>query len=119
MGKRVERTRNGGRWTEARYFSFIRSALRSAFQKWPPKHDAKAEAKVAYNTYECAKCSGWFANKEVEVDHVDPCGSLKKFNDLPAFVERMFCEAEGFQVLCKGCHQTKTKAEATSRRKPK
>lgn len=116
MGRKVERTRNGGTWTEARYFGFIRSALRSAFQKWGPKHEAKKQAKVAYNTYVCAHCTKWYASKEIEVDHIEPAGSLKTYSDLPGFVERMFCEAEGFQVLCKTCHQVKTNQEREERK---
>lgn len=117
MPRRVERTRNGGKWSEARYFGFIRSALRSAFTKWGPKFEAKAKAKVAYNTYVCAACDGWFGTKEVEVDHIEPAGSLRKYEDLPRFVERMFCEVDGFQILCKECHQKKTNAEKAARRK--
>lgn len=116
MGRRVERTRNGGTWTEARYFSFIRSALRSAFQKWGPKHEAKKLAKRGYNQYECAHCGEIYGNKDTEVDHIEPAGSLKAFDDLPAFVERMFCEVDGFQVLCKACHQVKTNAERKARK---
>ena len=116
MGRKVERTRNGGQWTEARYFGFIRSALRSAFQKWGPKHTAKKDAKVAYNTYVCAHCDKWYGSSQVEVDHIEPAGQLKTFADLPGFVERMFCEAEGFQVLCKECHQVKTNEEAAGRK---
>ena len=116
MGRRVERTRNGGTWTEARYFSFIRSALRSAFQKWGPKHEAKKLAKRGYNQYEGAHCGEIYGNKDTEVDHIEPAGSLKTYDDLPAFVERMFCEVEGFQVLCKACHQVKTNAERKARK---
>lgn len=116
MGRRVERTRNGGTWTEARYFSFIRSALRSAFQKWGPKHEAKKLAKRGYNQYECAHCGEIYGNKDTEVDHIEPAGSLKAYEDLPAFVERMFCEVDGFQVLCKACHQVKTNAERKARK---
>lgn len=116
MGRRVERTRNSGTWTEARYFSFIRSALRSAFQKWGPKHEAKKLAKRGYNQYECAHCGEIYGNKDTEVDHIQPAGSLKTYQDLPAFVERMFCEVEGFQVLCKACHQVKTNEEREARK---
>ena len=111
MGRKVERPRNGGQWSEARFFGFIRSALRSAFQRWSPKHEAKKQAKVAYNQYECAACKGIFTNKAVEVDHIVPAGTLTKFSDLPDFVERLFCEADGFQLLCKPCHQLKTNEE--------
>jgi hypothetical protein len=116
MGRRVERTRNGGNWTEARYFSFIRSALRSAFQKWGPKHEAKKIAKRGYNQYECAHCGEIYGNKDTEVDHIQPAGSLKTYEDLPSFVERMFCEVDGFQVLCKTCHQVKTNEERKARK---
>lgn len=115
MGRKVERTRNGGTWTEARYFGFIRSSLRSAFTKWGPKHEAKKLAKVAYNKYECAHCHEFFGSKDTEVDHKVPAGSLKTYDDLPGFVERMFCEVDGFQVLCKECHQAKTNEERKCR----
>ncbi len=116
MGRTVEKTRNGNQWSEARYFGFIRSTLRSGFTRWGPKHQAKKDAKVAYNSYQCAACNELFTNKEVEVDHIVPAGSLKTFDDLPEFVERMFCEADGFQVLCKPCHQLKTNAERAARK---
>lgn len=117
MPRKVERTRNGGKWTEARYFGFIRSALRAAFRKWAPKHEAKQAAKVAYNTYECASCGGWFGTKQVEVDHIVPAGSLRSFEDLPGFTERLLCEVDGFQVLCKECHRVKTNEEKAKRKK--
>ena len=117
MGRTVEKTRNGNTWSEARYFGFIRSSLRSAFTKWGPKHAAKKLAKVAYNQYECADCNEIFGSKDVEVDHIVPAGSLKCYDDLPGFVERMFCEVDGFQVLCKTCHQDKTNREREERKR--
>ena len=118
MPKRpVERVRNGGQWTEARFWGFIRSALRSAFQKWSPKHEAKKSARIERGKYLCAACKGVFNNSEVEVDHRVPCGALKTYDDLPGFVERMFCEANGFQVLCRQCHQAKTAREKDERKK--
>ena len=117
MGRTVEKTRNNRTWTEARYFGFIRSTLRAGFTRWGPKHEAKRQAKVGYNAYQCAHCGEVFPNKEVEVDHIEPAGTLKTYEDLPGFVERMFCEADGFQLLCKGCHQVKTNAERAARKK--
>ena len=111
MGRTVEKTRNNNTWSEARYFGFIRSTLRAGFTRWGPKHQAKRDAKVGYNAYECAACGETFGNKDVEVDHIVPAGSLKTFDDLPGFVERLFCESDGFQLLCKPCHQEKTNRE--------
>ena len=49
--------------------------------------------------------------KDISVDHIIPCGSLTCADDLPAFVEKMFCEVEGLQVLCGDCHSKKTANE--------
>jgi len=55
-------------------------------------------------------------DKEVQVDHIIPAGTLRKYDDLPQFVKNMFCEADGLQVLCKPCHQLKTNAEREQRK---
>ena len=114
--QRVERTHAGNTWTKARYYQFLRSALRQAFSRYPVKYQVKDAAKRELKhrkgrqkyEYQCAHCLGWFAGKEVEVDHIVGAGSLKDFDDLPGFVARMFCEADGLQVLCRPCHKTKT-----------
>ena len=114
--QRVPRTRAGETWTESRYFQFIRSALRQAFSRYPVKYQAKDAAKRELKEkkgrqkyeYQCARCLRWYPNKEVELDHIVPAGSLKTYDDLPGFVERMFCEADGLQVLCRECHLEKT-----------
>ena len=46
--------------------------------------------------------------KEIQIDHIVDAGTLTCSNDLPGFVDRLFCEVEGFQTLCKPCHQVKT-----------
>ena len=117
----VSKHRAGGRWSEARYFSFIRSALRKASMRYPVKTDcllaarrdkteASGEGRHTYE-YECAGCRGFFQGKDVSVDHLIGAGSLKTFDDLAGFTERLFCEVGGLQVLCKSCHQTKTNHE--------
>jgi hypothetical protein len=47
-------------------------------------------------------------DKEVAVDHIVPAGQLRSFDDLPKFVEILFCEADNLQVLCHACHGRKT-----------
>ena len=119
---RVPRTRAGGKWTEARYWGFIRSALREANRRFTPRYAAKAAAKKAVTgkrhrfEFQCAECKQWFKDKEVQVDHIVPAGTLRSYADLPQFVENMFCEADGLQVLCKPCHQIKTNAEREARK---
>lgn len=109
----------GGTWTTARYFSFIRSALRRAWTKYPVKYAVLDKAKQPYTgtdkrtkwVYKCASCLSTFKSTEVNVDHIKPAGTLKDYADLPEFVKNLFCEEDNLQVLCKECHDKKTKEE--------
>ena len=113
--RRAERTRAGGTWTESRFWSFLRSNLRLAWRKWPPRAQALKAARRPYMGeskrqkwwYVCAACNHYFKGTDVEVDHIIPCGSMKSWDDLRGFVQRMFCEADGLQILCKPCHKAK------------
>jgi 5-methylcytosine-specific restriction endonuclease McrA len=106
-------------WTEARYWAFIRSALRRAWSKYPNKFKVKnAARRTAVGKkgnqkweYQCASCGGWFAGKNVSVDHIEPAGSLRSYSDLPAFVSKLFCGVDNLQVICFSCHAEKTNAE--------
>ena len=101
-------------WTTSRYWSFIRSGLRSKFNRWPPKYDVLNEARRIVKgkrhkyEYQCARCNLWFKRTDVEVDHIKEVGSLKSSKDLKLFVERMFVGTDKLQVLCKECHKEKT-----------
>lgn len=115
-------SRNGGTWTEAQYFSKIRSALRSAFRYWKPITQALEKASRPYKganklqkkEYQCAMCLDWYKRKEVEVDHKIPCGSLRSLEDISGFIERLTAEdTNAFQCLCKQCHLEKTKQDKT------
>lgn len=123
MPRNTPKTRNGGQWTEARFFGFIRSALRRASARWPPackqvfdeaKRPYKGKNKLQKWEYKCASCGKWKKRRDVQADHIKPCGSLKEFKDLPVFCERLFCEVDGLQVLCKECHKTKTQEERSA-----
>ena len=118
--------RNSGKWTEARYRQFIRSALRSAFRKWGPKFEVlKAAAterrvnpksgKLAMH-YKCAACTKELPLKEVQVDHIKPIVPTA-FTTWDDFINRLYCEKRGLQVLCKGCHKIKSANERAKRGK--
>lgn len=102
-------------WTEARFWQFIRSLLRKGWTRWPPKHNKKKEQRRKSNNpklrweYQCESCLEWFRDKEVEVNHIEEVGSLKKFDDLPRFVERLYVSERYLELLCVPCHQKKTK----------
>lgn len=112
--------RNAGTMTESAFWSFIRSSLRQRSRFWKPILLAKEKAKRPYQgnnkkqkyEYQCNACKKWYAAKSVQVDHVIPAGNLQSANDLPGFVERLFCEVDNLQVLCTDCHDAKTKRES-------
>ena len=117
--KKVVKPRNAGTMTESAFWSFIRSGLRQKSRWWKPITECKLQAKRAYKgpnkrqkfEYQCATCKGWFPEKQINVDHIVPAGSLNCAADLPGFVERLFCEIDNLQVLCESCHDKKTKLE--------
>ena len=55
--------------------------------------------------------------KNINVDHIIPAGSLNTSQDLPLFVERLFCEQDNLQVLCMTCHDKKTLKEKQAKKK--
>ena len=119
---RVARTRAGGEWTEAKLWGAIRSALRKCSHRWPPitkqaLNNAKRSTGVGNRVeFQCAICLEWKKRDDVAVDHIDPCGQLKNADDLPGFVTRLFCEAEGLRVLCEKCHLARTAKEKADKK---
>lgn len=103
--------------------SFLINRLRRASFAYPPRNEAMKEARVDRGLYKCAHCviEGkdviWRA-KEVKADHilpvVDPTVGFVDWNN---FINRLFCEKEGFQILCEEHHDLKTEKENLGRKR--
>jgi len=114
----VVKVRNNKTLTESGYWGLVRSTLRRGFRFWKPMMIVKQENRRKYVglnkrqkwEYQCNVCKGWFKDKEIQVDHIIPVGSLKCSEDLARFLERLTPE-QGFQVLCKEDHKKKTLKE--------
>lgn len=122
---------NGGRWTPARLNSFIKSALRAASNRWPPKFECKKAARLERGIYLCAgykkKAHSVPAtlppipgNKRridnAVIDHKVPIGGPDQ-GGWDGVIKRMFVEVEGLQLLCHDCHRRKTAEEREQRKK--
>jgi len=115
--------RNAGTMTESAFWSFIRSGLRQKSRWWKPITQCKMSSRRTYKgpnkrqkfEYQCNECKNWFIEKKINVDHIHPAGTLRCANDLPGFVERLFCEVDNLQVLCETCHNVKTQNEKDGR----
>ena len=80
---------------------------------------------VYSHSYTCEYCNtSGILKKNAKVDHVDPVvpyhlkqaeiGEGKDFT-LGMYVDRLFCDEDGLQVLCKPCHDLKTSLESKIR----
>lgn len=115
------KTRCSGQWTEARFKSFIISALRGATKRWGPRNEAKKEANVRRGFYKCAECKEVVPLKvkrngrmvtNIHIDHIVPMvDPAVGFTNWDEYIERMFCEKDGLQVLCRDCHDVKCSEE--------
>ena len=118
--------------TDAMFFGKIRSMLRKQWRHSQPYRDALKRAKIPYLhpgrrkfSIKCEQCGDEYALQErieigktktgnikevlaYQIDHKIDAGSLKCFDDLSGFAERLFCSADYLQVLCYTCHKEKT-----------
>jgi 5-methylcytosine-specific restriction endonuclease McrA len=120
--QRIVRTRNATTWTEAEFFSRIRSALRKAFMYWIPMQNVLKKAGLKLKgdrsiKYQCSNCSFFHNRKDVEINHKIPCGSLSKYEDIIPFIEKLTTEDEDhFEILCNSCHLLTTKQQNDARK---
>lgn len=113
---KVIKTRNAGTFTESAFWGFIRNSLRRRSIVWKPISLCRERAKREYTgtnkrqkfEYQCNVCKKWFKATEIAVDHIKPVGSLTNAQDLPKFVEGLFCEIDNLQCICSECHNAKT-----------
>lgn len=129
IGKRslAAKPRNGGTWTEARFKSFIMSALRRA--QWPQKYKAIARAYVKDGVnpktgkpcklHKCPVCEKLYPKGMMQADHVQPVVPVSGFDSWDGVIARLYCEEEHFQPICRACHKAKSLEENKQRRENK
>lgn len=121
--KDIPRPRNGGQWTEAKFHAFVKGALRKAM--WPAKFAAIKQAYVKdginpetgrkCKLHRCEDCKELFPQKGVQADHKIPVVGPEGFVSWDEYIKRLFCEKEGFRILCKECHYKVTQQEQKGR----
>ena len=129
--KRVGTVRERNSWTmsEAEFKSSIISALRKLSSFWKPINKTKSKARVSRGIYRCEKCwkewreyspaPPWKKRrvKEFAVDHFIPTVWEEWFTTYDDWIRRTFIEEwEWLRLLCKECHDGKTKTENAARR---
>jgi hypothetical protein len=108
------------------------SALRRIFRRYPAYQEIKNEKKQEYFVsskcgkqmrrvgYYCETCKKLTPNKECAVDHILPVVDvISGFIDYNTYIKRLFCDKNNLQLLCKNCHEIKSKYENKVRRSRK
>ena len=119
MPKKSKKEYCSGTLTKAGLMGRIRSHARRMSIKWRPRNDYLKSVRRPYTgtdkrtkwEYECQHCNKWVKSKNYEVNHIVPCGSLKDWKDISGFYKRMLVEVDGYEGLCKNCHQIVTNEE--------
>jgi 5-methylcytosine-specific restriction endonuclease McrA len=92
--------------------AFVIRILRSGSYKWPARNEALKASRVQRGLYKCASCQLVFKKQEVHLDHIDPVIDVKTgFTNFEEYINRLYCDVSGYQVICKTCHSAKTLTE--------
>lgn len=120
-----EKTRASGTMTESAFITFVKGHLRRASRFWKPITDTIKNARVRKGVYLCNGCkqevpaSVVIDGKRVKgvfCDHINPVVDPETgFSGWDSFVNNLYCEQDNLQLLCKSCHDLKSKAERTLR----
>ena len=97
---------------------FLISGLRRMSYKTPMRADALKKARVKRGKYKCAMCLQIYGKRQICVDHIQPVISTQQgFTTWDSYIKKLFCIPEDLQILCRKCHNIKSKEENKERRK--
>lgn len=111
--------------TEAAFISFVKGHLRRASRWWKPISETIKKARVRKGFYLCNGCKEEIPTtilvdgkrvKNVFCDHINPVvDPTTGFSGWDDFINNLYCEEVNLQLLCKFCHDEKSKEERATR----
>lgn len=97
--------------------AWLTQKLRRLSYQWPARKQAIRNARVSRGKYECAMCKeagieALYGPKQIVLDHIHPViDPFDGWVDWNNYIERLFCDVDNWQVLCKDHHDMKTTLE--------
>lgn len=105
---------------QKKWQNWLISQLRRTSYKWAERTKAKSRGRIERGIYRCNMCGGEFKAANIQLDHIVPVIDVSRgFVDWDTLINRLFCDAAGYQVLCRPCHTEKTNLENSKRREVK
>ena len=98
---------------------FCIATLRRASYRWSSRTQALGRARISRGLYVCESCKIQTKKSDIQLDHILSVIPLEGWQSWDSFIERLFCDASGYSVLCKTCHSAKTMQENHIRRENK
>ena len=105
----------------------LRAMFRRAWSRDPKRFEVLRDSRRPYTgdnkrqrfEHQCNICKEWFKQSDVQVDHIIECGSFLELSvkSIGQFAYRLF--QGDLQVLCKPCHNKKSKEENEESRRQK
>lgn len=108
--------------TRASFFSWLRGQLRKIDNKSPVKNEWKYANRIRIknpnkdSAHEyiwggvCENCKKEFKENDLHIDHIIPAGSLRDWDDVLPFMQRLLASKER-RFLCIPCHRLVTHAD--------
>jgi hypothetical protein len=97
--------------------------------RWPGKAIARDNARVIVDDghykngnpktklmFKCAGCLDLYEKEDTQADHINPVVDIKGFTNWDQYINALFCQPSGYQILCKTCHLSKTLSENSQRK---
>jgi len=96
---------------------FLIAWLRRGSYRTPVRQEVKKRARITRGLYGCEKCGASLRNGEYAIDHIQPVIHPKRgFVSWDEFINRLYTDSSGQQLLCHPCHDAKTKKENKKRK---
>jgi hypothetical protein len=103
--------------------AFLIAGLRRMTYRFPPRYNKMNSARVERGKYKCEICSNIVGRKDITLDHIETVVPLTGFPMLPSgkedwstYIERMFVDESGWQVICRVCDKVKLDKERVIRK---
>ena len=110
--------------TESEWWAWLRGKSRQIWSDYPIRNDFKKAQLIpnfegsnvlssrVKSVGQCQICNGWFANSNLQVDHVNQAGSIgNSWEGYFNWFYNLLAEKDNMQLVCVPCHKVKTYAE--------